>query len=208
MLLSDLKHDFVRSYHTEFSDGVLDRDRFLALVRELEAEGHSILGGEGIPAERRRFRFSLDLRYFGQYHEVTVEADAEDVRAPNLERIRQGFHREHNRLYGYDLEQEGTGVEMVNLRMSAVGLTEKPSFREEPFQGEDPSECLKGERPVFLPDERDYRSVPVYDGNRMGHGNRLEGPAVIEQVNTAIFVPVGHGLVCDPFGSYVLSVLS
>lgn len=207
MLLSDLKHDFVRSYHTGFFDGVMDRDRFLGLVRELEREGNAVLASEGIPPEERCFRFSLELRYVGQYHEVTVDVEVEDVRTLNQERIRRGFHREHNRLYGYDLEKEGTEVELVNLRMSAVGLTDKPAFREEPFQGEDPSDCFKKTRPVFLPNQEDYRDVPVYDGNRMGHGHRLQGPAVIEQVNTTIFVPGGWSLACDPFGSYVLRVM-
>jgi N-methylhydantoinase A len=208
MLLSDLKHDFVRSYHAGFSGGVMDRDRFLGLVRELEGEGNAVLGAEGISPKGRRFRFSLDLRYVGQYHEVTVDVEVEDLRAVNLDRIRSGFHREHNRLYGYDLEKEGTEVELVNLRMSAVGLTEKPTFREEPVRGEDPTDCLKNRRLVFLPDQGDYREVAVYDGNRMGRGHRLKGPAVIEQVNTTIFVPAGWSLACDPFGSYVLQVES
>ena len=205
MLLSDLKHDFVRSYHTGFSKETVDRERFIAMVEELDREGAAVLSGEGIPPERRVFRFSLDLRYLGQYHEVNVEVDGEDVRSLKDARIRERFHREHNRLYGYDLAREGTGVELVNLRMSAVGLTEKPQFREEPFQGKDPSSCLKGGRAVFLPDEAGYAEVPVYDGNRMGHGHRLDGPAIVEQVNTTIFVPPGWTLSCDPFGSYVLS---
>ncbi|MGD8385701.1 MAG: hydantoinase/oxoprolinase family protein [Desulfobacteraceae bacterium] len=208
MLLSDLKHDFVRSYHTIFSSESTDQDRFLGMVRELDQEGRAVLSSEGIPPERMRLRFSLDLRYVGQYHEVNVEADEGDVQSMNCEGMRKGFHREHNRLYGYDLEQEGTEVELVNVRMSAVGITEKPSFREEPFQGKDPSSCLKGERPVFLPEEKAYRGVPVYDGNRMGHGHRVTGPAIIEQVNTTIFVPNGWDMACDPFGSYVLSVRS
>jgi len=207
MLLSDLKHDFVRSYHTGFSGEVLDRNHFQALVEELDREGASVLTSEGIPPERRVFRFSLDLRYAGQYHEVNVEVGGEEIRSLNDVRIRERFHREHNRLYGYDLGREGTGVELVNLRMSAAGLTEKPRFREEPFQGEDPSSCLKGERPAYIPGESGYADVPVYDGNRMGHGHRLAGPAIIEQVNTTISVPPGWGISCDPFGSYLLSVL-
>lgn len=205
MLLSDLKHDFVRSYHTGFWEEALNRNRFLSMVEALDREGAAVLSSEGIPPERRVFRFSLDLRYVGQYHEVNVEMDGETVRSLKDARIRERFHREHNRLYGYDLEREGTGVELVNLRMSAVGLTEKPRFREEPFQGEDPSPCLKGERAVFLPGEAGYADVSVFDGNRMGHGHRLAGPAIIEQVNTTIFVPPGWEIRSDPFGSYVLS---
>ncbi len=207
MLLSDLKHDFVRSYHCPFDREVIDVPWFRELVRGLEAEGEGVLSAEGIGPGQRRFRFSLDLRYVGQYHEVNVEAEAEDLHGFNDQAIRAAFHREHNRLYGYDLREEGTQVELVNIRMSAIGITQKPEFREEPHRGADPAGCLKGTRPVFIPRDRGYRDVKVYDGNRMGHGNRLEGPAVIEQINTTILVPPGYSVSCDQYGSYLMAAL-
>jgi N-methylhydantoinase A len=204
MLLSDLKHDFVRSYHCLFSREAMDIEMFIGLVRDLESEGDAVLSAEGIDAEQKRFRFSLDLRYVGQYHEVNVEAGVEDLYGFNDQKIRTAFHGEHNRLYGYDLQEEGTPVELVNIRMSAVGVTRKPEFRKEPHRGEDAAECLKGVRPVFIPREQEFRKVEVYDGNRMGYGHRLEGPAIIEQVNTTIFVPPDYSVACDPYGSYLM----
>jgi hypothetical protein len=46
--------------------------------------------------------------------------------------------------------------------------------------------------------------VPVYDGHRMRHGNRVAGPAMIEQVTTAIFVDASFDCVVDALGSFVL----
>jgi len=206
MLLSDLKHDFVRTYHCTLSKDVMDVPRFLSLVQELEDEGETVLSGEKIPPERRSSLFSLDLRYVGQYHEVNVDVAGEDMKNFNEEKIKDAFHEKHDRLYGYSLRGEDTDVELVNLRMTAIGNTEKPRFRKEEFRGKDPSDCLKGKRQVFIPHERDYVTLEVYDGDRLGHGNRIHGPAIIEQVNTTIFVPPEYQLECDAYGSYLLSL--
>ena len=100
MLLSDLKHDLVRSYHVPFSREHLDPDRLKSLVLEMEQEGQAKLAAENIPPYRRSCHFSLDLRYAGQYHEVNVETEAGDLTEFNLETIKDAFHAAHNRLYG------------------------------------------------------------------------------------------------------------
>jgi N-methylhydantoinase A len=205
MLLSDLKHDFVRTYHTVLAGNAVDTTRLRSLAKELRAEGEEVLAREGIPPDRRLRRFFLDLRYVRQYHEVTVAVDGDAITSFREEEIKEAFHRQHDRLYGYSLKEEGTEVEMVNIRMTAVGLTEKPAFRKEDYRGRDPGDCLKGKRAVFIPSRMDFREVPVYDGNRMGHGHRLAGPAVIEQVNTAIFVPPEYEIACDEYGSYLMT---
>jgi N-methylhydantoinase A len=207
MLLSDLKHDFVRTYHSLFSKETLDLSKFFSLVEELEQEGDSVLSAENISPERRTVHFSLDLRYLGQYHEVNVPVAAEDIQAFNEQAMKEAFHNHHDRLYGYALKEEGREVELVNLRMTAVGMTEKPTFRKDTFRGADPSDCLKGRRPVFVPSEGEYVPVGVYDGDNMGYGNTVKGPAIIEQVNTTLFVPAGWEVVCDPYGSYLLTLV-
>ena len=207
MLLSDLKHDFVRTYHSTFSKKATDVSRFLSLAREIEEEGEKVLSAERIPPERRSYRFSLDLRYVGQYHEVNVEVDKKYIEAFDEGTIKEAFHGLHDRLYGYSLKEEKTDVELVNLRMNAIGTTEKPVFREEEYRGEDASDCLKGKRRVFVPSEMDFLPVSVYDGDLMGYGNYIKGPAIIEQVNTTIFVPPEYQIECDQYGSYLLSRL-
>jgi len=207
MLLSDLKHDFVRTYHTLFLRKQMDVTRFLSLIDEMQSEGDRILSLERIPPERRLYRYSLDLRYVRQYHEVNVAVAPEDLRAFNEEAVRESFHAQHDRLYGYSLREEGTEVELVNLRLTAIGVTEKPALKKEAYKGKDPGVCLKGARPVFIPSENDFRTIPVYDGNSMGYGQGMKGPAVIEQVNTTIFVPPEYHVECDAYGSYLLRLV-
>ncbi|MBW2016532.1 MAG: hydantoinase/oxoprolinase family protein [Deltaproteobacteria bacterium] len=207
MLLSDLKHDFVGTYHVVLSEETIDRTRFLSLFEKLQKEGEEVLSREDIPAPDRAYRYSLDLRYVGQYHEVNVAIPREELQKLRLEDIKERFHQAHDRLYGYSLKGEGRDIEMVNLRMTAIGTTQKPHFKKEAYRGKDPRSCLRGRRRVFVPSERDFLSVEVYDGDRMGYGHHLKGPAVIEQVNTTIFVPPQWEIECDEYGSYLLTLV-
>jgi N-methylhydantoinase A len=62
----------------------------------------------------------------------------------------------------------------------------------------------KGSRSVFQPETGSFADTPVYDGDGLRHGNRLEGPAIVEKVTTTIFVPAGFALAVDSFGGCVL----
>jgi N-methylhydantoinase A len=118
--------------------------------------------------------------------------------------IARAFHAEHNRLYGYSLEQENTPVEIINVRVQAIGLTDKPHYRRESWAGADASAAAKGRRKVYIPETNAFKEVPVYDGHRMRFGNRIAGPAMIEQETTAIFVSASYDCVVDAYGSFAL----
>jgi N-methylhydantoinase A len=200
MLMSDLKHDFVRSCVTRL-DGA-EWPRIERLVDEMIAEGSAHLERERIAETRRHFALHLDCRYARQYHEVSFSAPMDALRRGEVGRIRNAFHAEHNHLYGYSLEDQGTPIELINLRVQAIGVTEKPSYRKLDNAGEDPGAALKGERRIILPEDGNAQPVPVYDGDRLRFGNRIAGPAVIEQVNTSFLVSASFDCVCDAYGSF------
>jgi N-methylhydantoinase A len=204
MLRSDLKHDYVRSYHTPFAAAGLDATRFQDALASMAAEANETLAGEGIAPGARRFAHALDLRYLGQYHEVRVEVPEGELDGPDFAAIARRLHASHNRLYGYDLEADGTEIELVNLRLSATGVTDKPPLAQESRVEADPGTAQKRTRAVFLPHEGEFREVGVYDGDKLRHGNRIEGPAIVEQVNTTVLVPSGYRLDCDALGSFVM----
>jgi N-methylhydantoinase A len=137
------------------------------------------------------------MRYVRQYHEVSLPL------LP-LASLADRFHAEHNRLYGYSLEEEGTPLELINLRVRAVGVTEKPTFRDEERSGADPGFARKGEREAWVPEERAMRPVPVYDGHALRFGNRIAGPAVVEQRNTTLFMSADYDAAVDSMGSFVV----
>lgn len=206
MLMSDLKHDFVRTYSTQLEK--MDQDKFKRLFNEMLEEAKKLLESENIKEERQEFIYSLDLRYVKQYHEVNIKIDQTDIDSSDFQAIGSKFHPEHNRLFGYSLEEDGTPLELINLRLTALGKTAKPSFSEESFSIEDPKPAFKGEREAYIPSKKAMDKVPVYDGFKLKYGNKIAGPAIIEQVNTTTFITDEYAMACDKFGSYTLYLKS
>ena len=202
MLMSDLRHDFVRTFVSDL-DGV-DWSTLNEMLSDMEREGKALLEQEGIGRENRSSVIKLDCRYRRQYHEVSVEIPPGVFSDSDTAAIAAAFHAQHNRLYGYSLEEEGAPVEIINIRYQAVGEVEKPEFRIEALAGADPSHALKGERPVYVFEEQKFETIPVFDGHRLVHGNRIPGPAIIEQVTTAILVSKTFDCLIDKYGSFVL----
>ncbi len=199
MLRTDLKHDFVRSCAQALPKG---KDaRVTRLLAEMEREARATLKAEGIAPAAQRLVYSADLRYLGQYHEVNVDVAAK--RLQDWAAIRERFHARHDALYGYSLREEGTPVELLNLRLTGIGLTRKPALGREPRRPASCQPAFKGKRNVYLGAR--FSAVPVYDGDRLGHGNRLAGPAIIESINTTVVVPRGWRAQYDGLGSCVLT---
>jgi N-methylhydantoinase A len=195
MLMSDFKHDFVRHYKTPLAE--IDGRRLDKLIGEMEDEGRAVLARERVDPGRVEVEVAFDLRYVGQWHELTVSATA-----ANPEAVAAAFHAEHDRLFGYaSLEAP---VEQLAVRVSLRGITAKPSARELPADGGDPAGARRGTRLVWSPAERALRETPVYDGLALGPGAAVAGPAVVELANTTIVVLAGFELTVDRYGSFVL----
>ena len=195
LVVSDLKEDFVRTLRR-----VLDDAGAAALARELDAlvaAATSWCDGEAIAPGNRRFSAALDMRYVGQNFELAVplgEIDAGTGAAPpELAALRQAFFEIHERNYGYFNPDDP--VEVVNLRLAARGLI-KPSTR--PWRegrAEGAPEPI-GSRDVWFAPDRPT-PTPVYDRDRMRAGHRLEGPAVIEQLDATSLLYPGDRLAVD-----------
>jgi N-methylhydantoinase A len=202
MLMGELKHDFVRTFVARLEG--IDWPRLQALVGAMVDEGDALLASERVAAGGRRFDLRLDCRYLKQYHEVSVAVPRALVEQRDAAGIARAFHDEHRRLYGYTLEAEASPVEIINVRLQAVGGTEPPALARAARGGADPSGALKGRRSVYIPERDAFAETPVYDGHRLHCGQRIAGPALIEQQTTAIFVSDGYDGVVDPLGSFVL----
>lgn len=197
MLISDLKHDFVRTYNAMV--GQHDVTRMKELYQEMRESALQTLESEGVPTNKIVLRLSADLRYIGQFNDVEVSWEGTDL-DDALAAIGDAFHQRHDTLFGYSMP--GAPLEFMNLRLTAIGVTDKPSFSKYPFVGEDASPARKGSRGVYFNGE--FVDTPIYDGLKMGNGNFVPGPAIIEQPTTTIIVTPEFDLTCDEFNNYVM----
>ena len=202
MLMCELRHDFVRTFVARLEG--LDWTRLTGLVEAMADEGTRLLTEERIAPARRRVELRLDCRYVKQYHEISVAVPLALIERRDAGAIARAFHTEHQRLFGYSLEAEGSPVEIINLRLQAIGATDRPAYRSEAVGDPDASSALKGRRKIYIPERDAFAEVAVYDGHRMHCGHRLEGPALVEQRTTAIFVSDSYDCVVDALGSFVV----
>jgi N-methylhydantoinase A len=198
LLLSDLRHDFVRSCVTPLER--VDRGRLLTLVRALVADGRAALTAEGVRDPRATVSLGCDVRYLGQHHEITVPWLGEEADELDLHGVAKRFHDAHDRRYGYSLSE--TALELVNVRVVATGLTPKTPLAAPP--GGDASGAARGRRPMWIADDDAFLTVPVWDGDILGPGATVDGPAIVQLTTTTVIVPPGWQLEVDALGSFVV----
>jgi len=174
MLLSDVVKDYSRSVLLAGPEAVPGRLR--PLFNSLLAEGRRDLVGEGFAPRRIRLLRSLDVRYVGQSYEITV---------PFGPHFRASFDEAHLRLYGY-ADPKRT-VEVVNLRVKAVGLTDKPALSKYRMSGSSGAEALAGRRDMTF--EGTAFRASVYDRGRLRAGCRFLGPALVCDYESTTVVP-------------------
>lgn len=202
MLESDLKHDYVRTFYARL--GSVDVEALNRTFAEMDEEGKSTLEREGIPADRVRIERSMDMRYVGQHHEVTVPVPGGTISAGDIPALAEAFHRVHERLYTYS--EPESEVEIINLRVAAVGAVPKTRLERQPEAGPDASAARKGVRQAFIEEAGGMVEVPVYDGHRLRSGNVLDGPAIVEMVTTTVVLFPGNRAWVDPYGNLVVEV--
>jgi N-methylhydantoinase A len=199
MLLSDLKHDYVRTYAADVTG--IDLERVSALYGEMRDEATQTLQAEGISEDRIELLYSADLRYVAQFNEVEVPVSMNgSLTADDVARMEEAFHERHDTLYGYSIP--GTPLELINLRLTGVARTEPPAAEEWEEAGEDAGHARKGSREAYF--DEGFQEADVYDGLALKRGNRVSGPAIVEQPTTTVVVTPGYDLTVDAYGNYVI----
>lgn len=154
---------------------------------QLRARAEADLTTEGVPLERRRYQRSADIRYVGQTTEINIRVASDDPRKPfDLAAYLDEFHRKHESIYTYSVPDEP--VEIVNIRVRALGLVDKPKLRASTERsGRMPKAAAS--RPVWFAGSNAMVSANVYLREELSAGARIEGPAVIQELSSATIVP-------------------
>ena len=180
-LLVDVRHDLSAMFlaHAES----VDVEALEAEFGKLESEGRERLVAEGVPEEQMSIQRLVDMRYVGQWRSLTV-----DVSAPvDVEAAVARFHEEHERAYNY--RRDGAPVEIYRLSLRAVGITPKPQLRRYELNGGVAAPA--GSRPVHFDSSGDAVDTPLYVRDALPAGTKLDGPAIIDQLDSTTVVPPG-----------------
>ena len=116
LLMSDVKHDYIRSRMTPISE--LTPDDVNAVFAQLETQARDDLRRDGFADREIRIERALDMRYAGQGYEITMACTAEQTTA--LDALRKTFDAEHQSQFGHMAPEEP--VEVVSYRVRGVGI--------------------------------------------------------------------------------------
>ncbi len=200
LLLTDLRADFAITRRRVLQANVLPD--VAAAFDELTARADAWFEAEGIAAADRRITRTVDMRYAGQNYELSVALPAGPVAPATLDVLADGFAAAHQRAYGFVAENDP--VELVTFRAEATGLVHKAKFRPEPQAGAVPASAAIGERQVWLPEAGGLVRCPVYNREELRAGNRIAGPAIVEQMDATTLVLPGVTGRVEPYLNLVL----
>ena len=202
LLVADLQHDYAVTRIEKLADA--DPSKLEQAFQALESEGRMAFVAESVPAERMRFERALDLRYVGQSYHLTIPLGSAPVSGEMLEEARQRFNDAHFASYGY--AEPGEPCELVNLRVSAVGLIKTPKLAAGP-EGHGEEDARTGVRPVWFP-QMGFVECAVLDRLRLRAATAFEGPAVIEDPDATTLVHPGWRCAVEPHGVLVIERVS
>ena len=202
LLIADYVVDTQRSYITP--SGRADAARINAIFEELERHAEQELRAAGLARDALVFNRFVNLCYPGQTFDMAVPARGAGGRMTkaDLEATIAAFHDLHEELHTYAVREEEPVIRSV--RLQTLGRTEKPELRElAPARGP-LGDALAARRPAWF-DGR-FVDTPVYDGDRLGPGQRIAGPAIVEERFTTIVVYPGSTAELDRMGNYVVDL--
>ena len=197
MISTGLRSDYVQSQMipADAADPAELTQAFFAL----EKRARKTLKRQGIRAKIVLQR-TVDMRYSGQVHEVNVAIPGGTLTLAHRDALVSAFHERHERLWGHSAPGEAT--EFVNFRLIALGRMRAP--RLERLGARRLEDSRVGERPVYFSQGEGYLPAAVYARGRLGAGNRIEGPAVVEEYSSITLIPPGFRAEVDDLGNLVI----
>ncbi|MDO8212457.1 hydantoinase/oxoprolinase family protein [Conexibacter sp. CPCC 206217] len=179
--------------------------RVNAIAQRMVAEAIEQMESEGFPRDQIDVQRSADVRFQGQAYELTLPMPARTLTEDDAQQIFDDFHATYERTYGEGTAWKGVPASLINYSVTVTGRQERPALGTAERNGGPAEDLVRETREVFLPAERRRERVPVIDDARFTVGARVEGPAIIDAVDTTIYVPPGTTAERDEYMNYVLT---
>ena len=201
LLACDLAYDYARTFPQRAPEQVVARIE--STFAQLEAQAVADLSREGFPAARQRVRRLADLRYHKQGFELTVPVPEGRFDPQAAHAMVEAFHRLHQQLYTF--ADRNAGVELVTLRLRAVGVMDKIAPREVAAVAERTPAQACATRSVWF-DGCGFVETPVYRRADLRAGHRIDGPAIVDQLDTTTVILPADRASVDRYGNIVIAL--
>lgn len=204
LLATDMVYEYVTTTYQRVSE--LDRNGLEKSFGELEAEAREQLEADGIPADRQVIQRVADCRYLGQGYELRIGCDSGSIDDDWIAKVAADFHDAHEREYSRRFEE--ADIEIPNVRVRGIGLMPALETPEVEEGDSSPEAALRHEREAWfrVDGKLERLSTRYYERQSLEAGNRLEGPAIINQYDSTTVIPPGLTAQIDTYGNILINI--
>jgi len=201
LLFADVRSDYSRTRICRADQ--LDCAEIETEFAEMEATASDMLRASGFDESRIQLQRIANFKYYGGFEAVplSIAIEGRPFDRAALDAALARFASEHVREYNYVLDD--VPVELQLIRLVAYGLIERPSLRQGDTTGT-ATAAETGTRDVFFEEENGFVSTKVYDRDRLHPGARLEGPAIVEQMDSTVLIRPGMSADVDRYFNLIL----
>jgi N-methylhydantoinase A len=202
-VFADIVSEYNASYYTR--SNFVDYEGVNRTLENLEERAEAFFERASIVSKNRRLEFYVEAHYPYQTWELVVPLRGKRIsNAKELAQLVEDFHEVHDRVYA--VREPGQYIECVSWGVRAIGTRPNPQLEERPSAGEDASAALFGERKAYFKELGGMVETTIYRGDKLASGNRITGPAIIEEPTTTIVIPPKSKATVTKWGNYLLEV--
>jgi len=204
LLATDMVYEYAATVYQRLS--TLDAVALQRVFEELEERARVQLEDDGVTPDRIVIQRIVDCRYLGQGYELRVDAPSGQIDHDWGEKVRSDFHDNHEREYSRRFEE--SDIELPNVRIRGVGLMPPLASVEVERGGASPDAALRHEGTAWFRVGGELSEVPTryYDRGALKAGNRLDGPAIVNQYDTTTVIPPGVSAHVDRLGNILIEI--
>lgn len=199
-------------YVMRFDQGVgwdLSKPEGVGRVNEIAAQMVSDaiaqMESEGFARNQITIQRSADVRFQGQAYELTMEMPDRTLTQDDAPALFDQFLKTYEQTYGEGTAWKGVPASLINYSVTVTGSQNRPDLAKAVAAGHDLAAETRETRRVFLPQQREWAEIPVIDQAHFPSGATVQGPAIIDENDTTIYVPPGTAAERDEYSNYVLS---
>jgi N-methylhydantoinase A len=139
-----------------------------------------------------------------QVNEIEMPLDGSQLIPEKIRQLETDFHNAHKKRY--EVNDPASYIELTDWRVVGIGVIPKLMLKEQPYSEEDASIAIKSKRSAYFQEAGGFIETPIYDGNKLTYGMKIDGPAIIEDPLTTTVIIPDSKVVLDKMGSYVMEL--
>ena len=199
-IMTDARVDVQRT--VQMTSRAFDLTRATDTLRELVATGRAELDAQGYTENIEAYRF-VEARYLGQNYELEVPIAFDVFDDTTAAQMYQAFHDLHKSRFGFNIP--GESIDVITIKATVVSVTDKPVLATI-ATGDGTPPASRGTRPVTFEDGT--HETPVYARPDLRSGDRITGPAIIEEAASVTVLKPGEPLRVDEHGNLLIGKLA